>query len=304
MGDIEAEYDFEFEPVTTGGKEGIVFFGHKGSGKTSAALLLEGSIAVLSFDGKSLRAKEMTQPGRKDIEVYDAKKYVSHWKHQLTESANKNFAYVMFLLENIEKRGGVDWVLIDGLEILIEMAEMKMRHDRKLQPFEAFSNLGFWKDRKMNIRAVYDACYRACNKGIVFTTYIDKDEIVNNATLIKKKDVPRWMDIIMYETDAVVKTQIDDVEGQQRFRLYVISSKIKRFDTGAVLDVTGADTLARAKRVGEVPDDQKVNLGNAITRRKIRQRIERCPKCGSEVVNEMSVIHCQKCDWVHEDGDD
>jgi hypothetical protein len=191
---------------------------------------------------------------------------------------------------------------MDGLEILIEMCEMKMRYDRKLQPFEAFSNLGYWKDRKMNIRAVNEACYSACAKGVVYTTYIDKDEIVNNATLVKKKDVPKWMDIIMYETDAVVKTQIDDTTG--KFMLYVISSKIRRFKTGDVLDVTNARALDDIPVVGEVPPEQRVNLEKAIRRKKTRQRLDKCPKCGGDVVNEMSVLHCAKCDWVHEDEGD
>jgi len=636
------EYDFEFEPVTTSGKEGIVFFGQKGSGKTSAAYLLEGEKVVLSFDGKSLRVKETMRPDDKSITVFDTKKYMSHWKHELTASANKNFAYVMYLLGEIEKRGGCDWILIDGLEILIEVAEMKMRYDHKVGPFDGFSNLGFWKDRKMNIRAVYDACYRAAKQGIVFcydeitramtpdglktlnelnpgdmvyslnasgeielkpvktvykfdydgkmvafkgratdllvtpehrmitagsthgkwyterwrfetaksllgrsifrfpvgrwvgtlpkqqlpcdagnffyvmglyigdgcmnerrmtpykgkqygpykwaqfcipegdrardsavvalnhngglklklypntiefhprdyapffrecgtkavekhipvwmfdatpdllqklfdglmdsdghrqrgkiktgytyhtaseklaqdvallaiklglrasiqavrprsgkfesgpswfvyiastsplmgtvyrsvkevhytgkvwcpevadngnllverngkfafcgnTTYIDKDEIVNNATLVKKTDVPKWMDIIMYETDAVVKTQIDTVDGQERFRLYVISSKIGRFKTGQVLDVTGARTLADAVPVGEVPTEMQVDVQKAMKRKKERQRIDKCPKCSGETTTEMGILHCTKCDWVHEDEGD
>lgn len=303
-----SETGFEYEQMEEkedgGGKEGIVFFGQKGSGKTSGAFMLPGTKFVLSFDRKSLRAKNTMRPEDKTIEVFDAVKYVSHLKNKVTESAAKNFEYVLFLLEECRKRGGVDWVVIDGLDILIEMCEMKMRYDNKLGPFQAFATLGLWKDRKLNIRAIHETAYSVASKGVVWTTYADKDEIVNNATLVRRTDVPKWMDIVMYDTDAVIKTVVEHKEGKARFRLEVISSKIARFKTGDIIDVTdklSLDEGSPAGKLEEVPD-----LTKAVRRKKARSSIQRkgCPECGAEVVNELGVVHCSKCEWVHDDESD
>lgn len=296
---IEA-FDFEYEPETASGKEGIVFFGQKGTGKTSAAFLMDGSKTVLSFDGKSLRVKELMRPDDKNITVFDTRKYISHWKNQMTEGGKKTIEYVLFLLHETEKRGGCDWVIIDGLEMLIESAEMAMRFDHKLGPFDGV-NMSYWKDRKMNIRAIHDAAFACAKKGVIWTSYIDKDEIVNNATLVSKKEVPKWMDIVMYETDAVVKTQIDTIGGKEKFRLYVISSKIRRFKTGQVLDVTDCTSLDQATVLGELPEEHAVDLNKADKRKKARRALDRCPTCGEDTMNEMGVLHCSKCDWIHED---
>lgn len=297
--------DFEYKEETESGKEGIVFFGQKGAGKTSAAYLLDGEKVVLSFDGKSLRVKELMRPDDKNITVLDASKYVSHWKNQMTEGGKKTVEYSKWLLNETAKRGGCDWVVIDGLEMLIEAAEMAMRYDHKIGPFDGFANMGFWKDRRANIRAIHDTAFSCARRGVVWTSYVDKDEIVNNATLVKKTDIPKWMDIVMYYTDAVVKCQIDTVEGKEHFRLYVISSKIKRFKTGDVLDVTDKLSLKDAVPVGTVSEADKVNLEKAIKRKKVKQKITVCQDCGSpEIVTEMGVLHCTKCDWVHEDEGD
>jgi len=644
--------DFVYTPETESGKEGIVFFGQKGAGKTSAAYLLDGPKVVLSFDGKSLRVKELMRPDDKDITVLDASKYISHWKNKMTEAGKKTVEYSKWLLDETAKRGGCDWVIIDGLEMLIEAAEMAMRYDHKIGPFDGFATLGFWKDRKANIRAIHDSAFACATKGVVWcydkhtravtttglkmmdelrpgdlvyslnrkgeievkpvtsvqtfpdyegpmvkfegkktdlfvtpghrmllqgchhggkwnpdrvrivkakelvgrgreirfpvgkwvggmmnrmlpcapenffyaiglyigdgcmnenrrtsykgksygpykwaqlcipegdraredavmalnhnaglklslykntiefhprdfapffaecgksakekripswmldasapllqklwnglmdsdghkqtpiaghlgrksysyrtvseklaqdvavlavklgmcpsisecapaeseyngvkihsgksyvvyasllfgmsnkatevknykgtvwcpcvadnenllverngkfafcgnTTYVDKDEIVNNATLVKKTDIPKWMDIVMYFTDAVVKCQIDTIGGKEHFRLYVISSKIKRFKTGTVLDVTDKLSLTGVEPIGAVPEESKVNLEKAIKRKKAKQKITICQDCGSpEIITEMGVLHCTKCDWVHEDEGD
>lgn len=290
---------FEYEEEKTSGKEVIVFFGQKGSGKTSASYMLDGEKVVLSFDGKSMRVKELMRPNDKSIRVYDARKYVSHFKNKLTESSSKNFDYVMFLLNETKNHGGCDWLIIDGLEIVIEMAEMKMRFDHKIGPFDGFATLSFWKDRKVNIRAVHDAALACARKGVIYTTYVDKDEIVNDATLVKKQDVPKWMDIIMYETDAVVRTEIDK---DKRFLLKVITSKIKRFNTGDVIDVTGKLSFEGAPVTEEKVEP--TDLTKAKKRKEKRMKTTECPKCGAPTATEMGMLCCTKCEWVLNDKDD
>jgi len=184
---------------------------------------------------------------------------------------------------------------------LTHNSEMAMRFDHKIGPLDPFAQMSWWKDRKLNIRLVHDMAFACAKVGVVWTTYAEKDDIVNNATLIRRTDVPRWMDIVMYDTDAVIRTQIDNVDGQTRFRLYVVSSKIKRFSTGDVLDVTGVQSLDKATKVGE---EEMPNLDKAMRRKSVRQKLKACPECGADVVTEMGVLHCTKCEWVHDDEGD
>lgn len=292
---------FEYEPEKESGKEGILFFGQKGSGKTSGAYLLPGPKVVLSYDGKSLRAQRTVRPNDDSITVLDARKYVTHIKAKMTEGGRKTIDYTIWLLEEVRKRGGCDWVVIDGLDILIEAAEMAMRYDHKIGPLDTFANLGWWKDRKINLRIVHETAFSVAKKGVIWTTYVDKDEIVNNATLVKRTDIPKWMDIIMYDTDAVVKTYTEQIEGKTHFKLHVVSSKIPRFTTGDVLDVTNVLSIGENSEGFRVGAEDPVDLDRARKRKQVRQRLDKCPKCGEKTVNEMGVIHCTKCDWVHED---
>ena len=78
-----------------------------------------------------------------------------------------------------------------------------------------------------------------CKKGLIYTTYTTKDEIIIDGTITIKKDIPKWIDAIMYETDVLMR--IDrrkaKTDGDQFF-VKIESSKVKEFPDGKELDIT------------------------------------------------------------------
>lgn len=89
----------------------------------------------------------------------------------------------------------------------------------------------------MYIRQIHHKALKTAKKGLIYTCYTDKDEIVKDGEFVTKKDVPRWVDCIMYETDCVVKVEANRDKTGQRFHATVESSKA-RLPTGVRKDVT------------------------------------------------------------------
>jgi len=81
---------------------------------------------------------------------------------------------------------------------------------------------------------------------VIYTTYVDKDEIIQDGDFVVKEDVPRWIDAIMYETDVVIRIRRVNTEKGLGFVAEVESSKMDFvFPTGAKIDVTGKDNLKK-----------------------------------------------------------
>jgi hypothetical protein len=223
------------------GKIALVIYGLKGNGKTYTAISLPGSVDVLSFDRKATMVKtQITKlfPDKR-VRVFDCLRYMN-WEEpeKMTESAEITYRYVNAILDEIVK-SPPDWIVIDGSEIFQTICEYVMRYRNNILPFQGIANLNLWKERRMYIRQIHQRSVAIARKGIIYTTYVDKDEIVEEGDLVTKKDVPRWIDAILYETDVVVKIEPKWEGGTRRFYAYVESSKYPEFlRTGAVLDIT------------------------------------------------------------------
>jgi len=236
---IEEKENFNFEESPIYPQEIYTIYGMKGEGKTSLAFTFPGAKAVLSFDRKSILTKQNLFPNSKDIRVYDAIKYLDEDPEKFVESSMKTYKYCLFLLENIAKEK-VDWVIVDGLEIFTRIAEMVMRYKHSLSAFQGIPNLNIWKERRLVIRNLHKKCLDASKKGVIYTTYCAKDEIVDEGTLVTKKDVPNWQDIIMEQTDAVIRVfGKQEKEGKRFFAEIVTSKNDKKLKTGKIVDVTG-----------------------------------------------------------------
>lgn len=246
---------FQFTPVTGSGKEVYCVFGNKGEGKTFLAFGFPGKKYVLSFDRKSQRIKDALMLPDSECVVLDAIQHYQKDKVRLTESASVTFDYIVFLLREVQKRGDCDWLIIDGLEILMEICEMKMRLDNKMGPFQGIANFGIWKDRKLNVRGIHDECIDAAKKGVIYTTYTEKDKIVEDGQLIRSKDAPKWTDVVMYETDVVLNVYTILVNNQIRIHCDVTTSKIQKYKTGMTYNITGTtldDATKDEKRIVRV----------------------------------------------------
>jgi hypothetical protein len=219
------------------GKIVIVIYGLKGNGKTYAAMTLPGSVDVISFDRKALMVKNiLNKPG---IRVFDGIRYMN-WEdtEKVTESAERTYAYLNKLLDEIAKNPP-DWIVIDGSEIFQTICEYVMRYRNNILPFQGIANLNLWKERRLYIRQIHQRCIQIAKRGLVYTTYVDKDEIVEDGEIRTKKDVPRWIDAILYETDIVIKVEGRQQPSGRQFIAEVESSKYPNlFRTGTRLDIT------------------------------------------------------------------
>jgi hypothetical protein len=154
-----------------------------------------------------------TVPSPERIHVFDLMKYVDYTDtEKYGRAMNIVFEEAVKLLQNHEP---VDWVMIDGMDVLVRIAEMVMRWKYGLTMTEGIKNRNVWKYRRFVLKQVHNVALSLCRKGVIYTTYVDKDETVKDGQLIDAKDakdVPKWLDIMMMETDHVFRV---DVKGEK-----------------------------------------------------------------------------------------
>jgi len=215
----------------------FVIFGGKGKGKTFQALSFPGKIIALSFDRKTDIIKQNLYNGDERIKVYDMIETLDYSDDStMLKSADETFKRTLKILEE-SKNEGPDWILIDCLPETIRMAEFTMRFRNDLAPFEGIKNLNIWKERRMFIRQIHKLAYEAARRGVIYTTDSEKDEIVEAGELVTKQDAPVWLDIIMRETDFVLKTDYNRTSNKHIVRVDT-SKDDKLLKTGSIFDVS------------------------------------------------------------------
>ncbi len=249
-----ADEEFDFSEEVELGKEVHLIYGLKGHGKTTLALSYPGKIAVLSFDRKSTAVKYLFGDRLDDIRVWNAVKYMDYSSPEAElVSADRNFRYLLRLLDEVVRQWEPDWVVIDGSEILSHICELVMRYRNGLMPFQGVANLNLWKERRMYLRQIHYLALDVAKKGVIYTTYVDKEEIIEDGEVKTKRDIPKWLDILVYETDVVIRvwSTIDKGSGL-RFYAIVESSKVPYIRTGVQADITnrlGFDEIVRLSKV-------------------------------------------------------
>lgn len=223
-------------------KEVHTIYGNKGQGKTTLAYSYSGKKYVLSFDRKSQRVKEGMYDNNPDIHIIDALKHYAPSEEEYTKSSSDTFDYAIFVLNEITAKQDCDWVVIDGLERVASICEMKMRYEEKLGPFQPFANLTLWKKRRMFLRQLHNIAINTAKKGVIYCTYVstnrDVEEIVEGKTMTKQKE-PAWVDIIKEETDFVIYAYSKQEKDVMQWYAHIESSKIpKRLTSGQIQDVT------------------------------------------------------------------
>jgi hypothetical protein len=235
---IQIEVGQVQEDLSPPAKEVYLIYGDKGMGKTTLAFGFNGEIACLSFDRKSAIVKTAKYKNDPRIHIFDCVKYMNYNDTKtLTESADITFTYILKVLEYIKQNLKVDWIVIDGSEIMHQIAEWTMRNRHGIGAFEGFSNLNLWKERRIFIRQIHNQALDIANKGIIYTTYSEKDEIVIQGELITKKDVPKWIDVLIFETDYVIHVDRDETTKSYIARI-VTSKNDEKLPSGRTFDVT------------------------------------------------------------------
>ena len=213
------------EEETAPAKTVWLIFGEKGVGKTTTAFSFPGHILVLSFDRKSSIIKYTRYNGDSRIHVFDVVKIMDYsTPDKMLESAEKTFEATLKLLDAYEKiYGKPDWVVIDGSQIMQQICEWTMRYRNKIPPFAGISNLNLWKERRAYMRDIHNKALNVARCGVIYTTYTEVSETIVSGEVVSKKEVPAWIDILIYETDFVLKADRDESSGN--FLVKVVTSK-------------------------------------------------------------------------------
>lgn len=234
---MTTQYEITEESSTA--KEIYTICGSKGTGKTSFAFRFTGGKYCISFDRKAQRIKQYSYANNPEIRIYDGVKYYKRTAEDMVPSAMENFNYLVGLLEFIATKEDADWVVIDNLERLHEICEMCMRHDNKKGPFEGFSNQNLWKLRRIYLTRIHALACKAAKKGVIYTVYSKVEDVdVVDGQIINRKEVPKYIDVVEEETDVIFQTKVVYSPSETKFQALVLSSKIPKFVTGKLLNLT------------------------------------------------------------------
>lgn len=240
-----AEIEFDLSPAEKLAKHVVMIYALKGHGKTSLAFSFPGSHVCLTFDNKSQAIAEEAKETER-ITVYNGVRYLDKTSgDSWLESADVSWRYINKVLDSLQDKP--DWITVDGGEIVHTMLEMVMRSRNNLAPFAGIANKNIWKERRMYIEQLLRKCLDKSKKGVIWTSYIDKDELVEDGDFVTVRDVPRWIDAVLYETDVVIKTERKTGKVGQEFYATVESSKWKVIPETGKVDITGKGIESLAK---------------------------------------------------------
>jgi hypothetical protein len=267
--------NYDLSPDNSRGKLVITSHGEKGAGKTYGVFLITsgrmggfpaGKTVAISFDNKTKITKEQHFP-TDDITVYDGKRYYREDPTQCTKSGMMTYKYMQKLLESY-KVDQPDWIVFDGFTVMAMILEMAMRYKHGLQPSEGIANRNVWKDRARFVQDIHNVACRIAKYGVAYVTYSDKNEIVESGTVVSRTDVPKYVDVVMQETDVVLHaTKAKGKDGDlfyirvesTKYRSYVDinGEQIPRCDTtleqGRTFNISGMALLPPKKVVKKEP---------------------------------------------------
>src|SRR3990167_1948211 len=239
----QTKEEFVFEEARNNGKVVFTIWGRKGDAKTSTALGFPGTLACLSFDGKTNIIKKTMFNDDDRIRVYDALKYDERGLEKRLDSAVRTKEYLAFLLDNISKNPP-DFILIDGVETFTRIMENVMRKKSNLGPISGVPTNN-WKMRKALVDSFHLRCFNIAKKGVIYTTYPNdstRNEIVQEGTVITRKELPKYTDLIIEQTDVVIRVtnDYDSKSSSSSIKLRCDSSKYPSIiRTGTAIDITG-----------------------------------------------------------------
>ena len=211
-----------------------MYYGAKGDGKTTLAFSHPGKIYCLSFDQRSVDIKGTLFKNDERIKVKDAIRYLSKMSgDKWLETADKSLKYINHLLATEAKEFEPDWIVIDGLEILVrDVCEKTMRFRNNIMVFQPF-NLILWQERNMYVDQIHLMCNRIAKKGVIYTAYINTRSLkIEGGKVTETTREPKWAADVKKQVDTVIRVENrETVEGLE-FIAMVESSKTPEIRSG------------------------------------------------------------------------
>lgn len=288
---------FDFSPDTSRGKLVITSHGEKGAGKTYGVFLITtgrmggfpgGKTNVISFDNKTKITKEQFF-NSDDITVWNGKEHYREDPALCTKSGMISYKYIQKLIESW-KTSPPDWIVFDGFTIMALILEMAMRFKHGLQPSEGIANRNVWKDRARFVQDLHNLACKVAKYGVAYTTYSEKNEIVEAGTTISKTDIPKYIDVVMQETDVVLHTTKAKGKDGDLFYLRVESTKYKTYvdadgkpipyvkditlEQGRTFNITRMAELIQKKQIPHVKTETELKIENIVPPKKEEQKVE------------------------------
>ncbi len=301
---------FDLSPDETRGKLVITDHGEKGAGKTYAVFLITtgriggfpaGKTVAISFDNKTKITKEQHFPND-DITVYDGKRYYREDPTQCTKSGMMTYKYIQKLLQSY-RSDQPDWIVFDGFTVMATIFEMAMRFQHGLQPSQGIANLNIWKDRARFVQDIHNVACRIAKYGVAYITYSEKSEIVEAGTTISKTDVPKYIDVVMQETDVVLHSTKAKGKDGDLFYLRVESTKYKTYtdmegkpipkcettlEQGRTFNISKMAEITPKKQVPHVKTETEKMIESIVPPKKEEPKLIETPKL--EIVKPIDVV--------------
>ena len=253
----EDPIDFDNIEVDINAEDKITFFiyGAKNDGKTVCgySLMDKGDTAlVISIDNQSHHAlrevpylREKIESGDIAVTVVNGTRYYDKSSQAIMlRTAQKTLDYILGVL-NEYKTGNKtingkrpDWVIIDGTERLNGICEMVMRKNNGVRAYDGISNFNLWKERNQYIDDIHTKSFNLCTKGVIYTSYTTIKEIINNSTVVKSKELPKWVGQIMEETNVQIFVEADREGIKPIYYAKISGSKRQSLYPDGLYDIT------------------------------------------------------------------
>ena len=236
---------------STGYKPIFFFYGGKGVGKTTAALLTPGTIDCISYDGMSMDIKlqmvKLDPANEERIRVFDIGIIELLQEDEITNAdaildhGVRGYDYT----KAIVSESTADWIVFDGVDYLINYAEMKMRKENNILPYEGFKNLNLWKHRNQLLRSILTLASQKAGCGVILVGWEQIDQYDEEGKT-KSVKAPKWTDILKTASSIVTHISQYNVPSQQLHMHYGFIDSSKNEDlflTAERIDISNRKPL-------------------------------------------------------------
>ena len=245
----------------------ITVFGKKHSGKTSITYGFTGNKYYISYDKNSAKPlntlmsyffkgidEKMVD---KDFHFINGAKFynnlssvtlkemkdVSEILRKWQEALVKTYYYTIYLLDELAKEEistgkKIDYLIIDGSEIIWKCCEQIMRVRHQLEASQGFKELNWWKERNILWEVVHQKAKNLAKKAVIYTTYLATIEEEDDDNIIEVKKEPNWYGSMMLETEIKLKTFTQYGKDGKKHYYVQIDSKVEGMPEGTTLDIT------------------------------------------------------------------